>query len=99
MAKTEESEIMSEARDKKMKRKRKLEEDKANRIMRACRFRRYDEIRWAFLLCSKKFYYIIITFKENVIELKFRVGFDGEIGSILNHLVTPTVATNEPTPS
>jgi len=36
---------MSEARDKKMKRKRKLEEEKANRVMRACRFRRYDEIR------------------------------------------------------
>ena len=36
---------MSEARDKKMKRKRKLEEEKANRVMRACRFRRYDEVR------------------------------------------------------
>jgi hypothetical protein len=39
------SAIMSEARDKKMKRKRKLEEEKAMRVMRACRFRRYDEIR------------------------------------------------------
>ena len=36
---------MSEARDKKMKRKRKLEEEKANRVMRACKFRRYDENR------------------------------------------------------
>ena len=36
---------MSEARDRKMKRKRKLEEEKADRVMRACRFRRYDEIR------------------------------------------------------
>ena len=36
---------MSEARDRKMKLKRKLEEEKANRVMRACRFRRYDEVR------------------------------------------------------
>lgn len=34
---------MSEARDKKMKRKRRLDEEKANRVMRACRFRRHDE--------------------------------------------------------
>jgi hypothetical protein len=34
---------MSEARDKKMKRKRRLDEEKAVRVMRACRFRRYDE--------------------------------------------------------
>jgi hypothetical protein len=44
-AKTEESEIMSEARDKKMKLKRRLDEEKAIRVMRACRFRRYDENR------------------------------------------------------
>ena len=36
---------MSEARDKKMKLKRRLDEEKANRVMRACKFRRYDEIR------------------------------------------------------
>jgi hypothetical protein len=36
---------MSEARDKKMKRKRKLEELKAVKVMRACKFRRYDENR------------------------------------------------------
>jgi hypothetical protein len=38
-------EIMSEARDRKMKRKRKLDELKAIKVMRACRFRRFDEIR------------------------------------------------------
>jgi hypothetical protein len=36
---------MSEARDKKMKLKRRLDEEKSIKIMRACRFRRYDEIR------------------------------------------------------
>jgi len=36
---------MSEARDKKMKLKRRLDEEKAIRVMRACRFRRYDEKR------------------------------------------------------
>jgi hypothetical protein len=36
---------MSEARDKKMKLKRRLDEEKAIRVMRACRFRRYDEIK------------------------------------------------------
>ena len=36
---------MSEARDRKMKRKRRLEEEKAMRVMRACRFRRYDETK------------------------------------------------------
>jgi hypothetical protein len=40
----EESEIMSEARDRKMKRKRKLDEEKAEKVLRACRFRRYDEV-------------------------------------------------------
>ena len=45
---------MSEARDRKMKRKRKLEELKAVKVMRACKFRRYDEIRGALLfLCPK----------------------------------------------
>lgn len=39
------SAIMSEARDRKMKRKRRLDEEKANRVMRACRFRRFDENR------------------------------------------------------
>jgi hypothetical protein len=39
------SETMSEARDRKMKRKRKLDEMKAIKVMRACRFRRYDENR------------------------------------------------------
>ena len=33
---------MSEARDRKMKRKRKLDEEKAIRVMRAFKFRRYD---------------------------------------------------------
>ena len=33
---------MSEARDIKMKRKRKLEAEKAVKVMRACKFRRYD---------------------------------------------------------
>lgn len=41
----EESAIMSEARDRKMKRKRRLDEEKATRVMRACRFRRFDENR------------------------------------------------------
>ena len=36
-AKKEESEDMSEARDKKMKRKRRLEELKAVKVMRACK--------------------------------------------------------------
>ena len=36
---------MSEARDKKMKLKRRLEEMKAIRVMRACKFRQYDEKR------------------------------------------------------
>jgi hypothetical protein len=36
---------MSEARDKKMKLKRRLDEEMAIKITRACRFRRYDEIR------------------------------------------------------
>lgn len=36
---------MSEARDKKMKLKRRREEEKALKVMRACRFRRYDENR------------------------------------------------------
>jgi hypothetical protein len=44
-AKKEESEVMSEARDKKMKLKRRLDEEKAIKVMRACRFRRYDETR------------------------------------------------------
>jgi hypothetical protein len=39
------SAIMSEARDRKMKRKRKLDEEKAEKVLRACRFRRHDEIR------------------------------------------------------
>jgi hypothetical protein len=39
-AKKEESEIMSEARDIKMKRKRRLEELKAAKVMRACQSRR-----------------------------------------------------------
>jgi hypothetical protein len=36
---------MSEARNKKMKLKRRLDEEKAIRVMRACRFRRYDEVK------------------------------------------------------
>jgi len=36
---------MSEARDRKMKRKRRLDEEKAIKVMRACKFRRFDEIR------------------------------------------------------
>jgi len=36
---------MSEARDRKMKRKRRFEEEKAIKVMRACRFRRFDENR------------------------------------------------------
>jgi hypothetical protein len=43
--KKEGSEIMSEARDRKMKLKRRLDEEKAIRVMAACRFRRYDENR------------------------------------------------------
>jgi len=35
---------MSEARDKKMKRKRKLDELKAEKILRACRSRRFIEV-------------------------------------------------------
>ena len=60
---------MSKARDKKMKLKRRLDEEMAIKITRACRFRRYDEIRLALLfLCSKKFYYILKILGENVIE-------------------------------
>lgn len=36
---------MSEARDRKMKRQRKLDEMKAVKVMRACRSRRYIENR------------------------------------------------------
>ncbi len=36
---------MSEARDRKMKRERRIQEQKAQRVMRACRFRRFDENR------------------------------------------------------
>jgi hypothetical protein len=39
------SATMSEARDRKMKRKRRLDEEKAIKVMRACKFRRYDENR------------------------------------------------------
>jgi hypothetical protein len=37
--------IMSEARDRKMKRERKFQEQKAQKVLRACRFRRFDENR------------------------------------------------------
>jgi hypothetical protein len=36
---------MSEARDRKMKRKRKLDELKAIKVMRACKYRRFDELK------------------------------------------------------
>ena len=63
---------MSEARDRKMKRKRRFEEEKAIKVMRACRFRRFDENRWALLFFApKKVYDIIEIINENVIELFF----------------------------
>jgi hypothetical protein len=34
---------MSEARDRKMKRERRFQEQKAQKVLRACRFRRFDE--------------------------------------------------------
>jgi hypothetical protein len=42
--KKEGSEIMSEARDRKMKRERRFQEQKAEKVLRACRSRRGYEL-------------------------------------------------------
>ena len=44
LKKRKESEIMSEARDRKMKRERKFEMQKAEKVLRACRSRRGYEL-------------------------------------------------------
>jgi hypothetical protein len=44
ITKKEECEIMSEARDRKMKRERKFEMQKAEKVLRACRSRRGYEL-------------------------------------------------------